>query len=441
MLNLLEDLIKQAKGHGADSADALLGEAVSLRVARRLGKAEALERSEDFDLGLRVFVGKKQAIISSTDRDPQTLKALVERAVAMARAVPDDPFSGIANPDEIAKTWPDLDLFDTAEPSAEQLIEGADRAEAAAMAVTGVTNSDGAEFSWGRDTGYYVASNGFAGSYSSSGSGLSVCVIAGEGTGMERDYDHTSASHLIDLDTPEAIGKSAGERTVKMLNSRKMATGKFPVIFDRRVSNGLVGLLAGAVSGNAIARGTSFIKDKMGQQIFSPGITIVDDPFRLRGQRSHPFDGEGIAPQRREIIKDGVLQGWILDLRSARQLKLKTTGNASRGTGGPPSPKASNLYMEAGTKTPQDLIREVGTGFYVTSLLGSGTSLITGDYSHGARGFWIERGEIAFPVSEMTIAGNLKDMWQALTPANDLVFRYGIDAPTICITGMTVAGS
>lgn len=441
MLNLLENLIKQAKEQGADSADALLGEAVSLRVARRLGEAEALERSEDFDLGLRVFVGRKQAIVSSTDRDPKTLKMLVERAVSMARAVPDDPFAGIADPDEIAKNWPELDLFDVSEPSAEQLIAGADAAEAAAMAVAGVTNSDGAEFSWGRDTGYYVASNGFAGSYSSSGAGLSVSVIAGEGTGMERDYDYSSACHLSDLDAPEKIGKSAGERTVKMLHSRKMATGKFPVIFDPRVSGGLVGLLAGATSGSAIARGTSFIKDRMGQQIFGEGITIIDDPFRKRGPRSRPFDGEGVAPRRREIIKDGILQGWILDLRSARQLKMKTTGNASRGTGGPPSPKVSNFYMMAGTKTPQDLIAEAGTGFYVTSLMGSGTNLVTGDYSHGARGFWIERGQIAFPVSEMTIAGNLKDMWMQLTAANDLKFRYGIDAPTIRIDGMMVAGS
>ena len=441
MLNILEGLIRQAKKHGADSADALLGEAVSLRVARRQGAAEALERSEDFDLGLRVFVGRKQAIVSSTDRNPATLETLVERAVAMARAVPDDPYAGIADPADISTSWPDLDLFDASEPTAQHLIAAADEAEAAALGVKGITNSDGAEFSWGRDTGYYVASNGFSGSYSSSGAGLSVSVIAGEGTGMERDYDYSSAVHLDDLADPAAIGRSAGERTVKMLGSRKMPTGKFPVVFDPRVSNGLIGLLASAVSGNMIARGTSFIKDKMGQSIFSPGVTIVDDPFRRRGLRSHPFDGEGVAPCRRDIVKDGVLQGWILDLRSARQLGLKTTGNAARGTGGPPSPKAANFYMEPGRKSPQELIRETGTGFYVTSLMGSGTSLVTGDYSNGARGFWIERGEIAFPVSEMTIAGNLKDMWRALEPANDLSFKYGIDAPTLRVDGMTIAGS
>ncbi len=440
-LNLLNDLIAETKKLGADAADVLLGEAVSLRVARRLGKAEALERSEDFDMGLRVFVGKKQAIVSSTDRDPKMLKSLAERAVAMARAVPEDPFSGIADASEIAGNFPDLDLFDATEPSADALIRGADAAEAAALDVKGVTNSDGAEFSWGRDSVYYVASNGFAGSYTSSGAGLSVSVIAGEGTNMERDYDYSSAAHMSDLQRPEEIGRSAGERTVKMLNSRKMKTGRFPVVFDPRISGGLAGLLAGAASGSAIARGTSFIKDKMGQQIFSRGITIIDDPFRKRGLRSRPFDAEGVAPARREIVKDGVLQGWILDLRSARQLKLKTTGNAARGTGGPPAPKAANFYMEAGAQTPADLIHGIDEGFYVTSLLGSGTNLVTGDYSHGARGFWIEKGNITFPVSEMTIAGNLKDMWMQLTPANDLKFRYGVDAPTILIEQMTVAGA
>lgn len=441
MLDLLSDLIRKSKAAGADAADAVLSEAVSLRVARRLGKAEALERSEDFDLGLRVFVGKRQAIVSTTDRDPKIMQALAERAVAMARAVPKDPFSGIADPGQIAHQWPDLDLFDSTEPSAGQLIELSDRAEAAALAVTGVANSDGAEFSWGRDRSYYVASNGFAGSCASSGAGLSVSVIAGEGTGMERDYDYTSACHLSDLEGPETVGRRAGERTVRMLGARKMPTGKFPVVFDPRVSNGVIGLLAAAASGASVARGTSFIKDKMGQKIFADGITIIDDPFRPRGQRSRPFDSEGVAPSRREIVSDGRLQGWLLDLRSGRQLNLPTTGNAARGSGGPPTPKAANFYLCPGSKTPEALIAETQTGFYVTSLMGSGTNLVTGDYSQGARGFWIENGKIAFPVSEMTIAGNLKDMWLNLTPANDLVFRYGVDAPTLRVDGMTVAGS
>lgn len=441
MLDLLDDLIRACKTEGADQADAVLSESASLRVARRLGKAEALERSENFDLGLRVFIGKKQAIVSTTDRDPKNLKSLAARAVAMARAVPEDPFSGIADPQQLARTWPDLDLFDATEPTPEQLIDGADSAEAAALDVAGVTNSEGAEFSWGRDRSFYAASNGFAGSCASSGAGLSVGVIAGEGTGMERDYDYTSACHLADLERPDDVGRRAGDRTVRMLGARKMPTGKFPVVFDPRVSNGLVGLLAAAASGASVARGTSFIKDKIGQKIFSDGITIIDDPFRPRGQRSHPFDGEGVAPSRRNIVSDGILQGWLLDLRSGRQLGLPTTGNAARSSGGPPSPKAANFYLCAGSKTPDDLIAGAHSGFYVTSLMGSGTNLVTGDYSQGARGFWIENGKIAFPVSEMTIAGNLKDMWMNLTPANDLVFRYGIDAPTLRVDGMTVAGS
>lgn len=440
-LNLLEDLLRKAKGAGASSADAVLSDSQSLAVSRRLGKPEALRQSEEAEIGLRVLVGKKQAIVSSSDRSPEALAQMTERAVAMARSVPEDQYAGIADPSEIAKSFPDLDLYDAAELAVEKMNAMADTAEGAARAVKGVTNSEGAECTVSRETVYYAASNGFAGAFSSSGFSLSVSVIAGEDTGMETDYDFDSAAFLKDMKDPAIIGKNAGERAVRALNPRKGPTRRLPVVFDRRVSGGLVGSLSGAISGTSVARGTTFLKDKMGEKIFAEGITVVDDPFMKRGLRSHPFDAEGIAPQKRNIIDNGVLTGWLLDLSSARQLKLKTTGNASRSASSPPSPKPSNFYMLAGGKSVEELIGDIEEGFFVTQMMGSGANMVTGDYSRGARGFWIEKGRISYPVSEMTIAGNMKDMWKNLAAANDLEFKTGVDAPTLRIEGMTIAGS
>ncbi len=440
LLSLLEDCVRRATAAGADAADALAYDSQSLAVGRRLDKPERLERSESKDLGLRVFVGRRQAIVSTSERTPDALAALALRAVAMARAVPEDPYCGLASPDQLATGWPDLDLADPVEPTVEQLIDSASEAEAAALAVTGVTNSEGADASWGRSDIALVASNGFAGAYALTHHGLSVAVLAGTGTGMERDYDFTSASHAEDLRGAAEIGRSAGERAVKRLNPRKGATATMPVIFDPRVSNGFVGALAGAISGPSIARGTSFLKDRLNSDLFAAGISIVDDPFLPRGRRSRPFDGEGVAPHRRAIVENGRLVTWLLDLRSARQLGLQTTGNASRGTGGPPSPSPTNLALMPGPLTPAQMIGEVEHGLYVTEMMGMGTNGVTGDYSRGAAGFWIEKGELTHPVSEMTVAGNLKDMFPKLTPANDLVRRYGVDAPTVRIDGMTVAG-
>jgi PmbA protein len=439
-LSQLDDLIKAAQAAGADAADALLVESASLSIGRRLDQPEKLERAESIDLGLRVFVGQRQATISSTDRKPAALKALVERVVAMARAVPEDPYAGLAAPEDLAIDRLELDLYDPVEPAVETLIARASEAEAAALAVAGITNSDGAEAGWGRNIITLVASNGFAERYQRSRHSISVSVIAGDGEGMQRDYDYTSTIHASDLAEPAAIGRLAGARTVRRLNPRKIDSTQVPIVFDPRVSGGFLGSLAGAIAGTSIARGTSFLKDHLGKPVFGPGITIVDDPFILRGQRSRPFDGEGIAPMKRPLINQGVLTSWIMDLSSARQLGLASTGHAARGTGGPPAPSPTNLYMLPGIITPDEMLRDVGTGLYVTEMMGGGGSLITGDYSRGAAGYWIENGELAYPVGEITIAGNLKDMFLNLTPANDLTHRYGIDAPTLRIDGMTVAG-
>jgi PmbA protein len=440
-LSLLGDLIARATKAGADAADAVLFESASLSHAQRLGKVEKLERSEAYDLGLRVLIGKQQAIVSSNDRSPAALSELLERAIAMAKTVPEDPYCGLAAPEELAHDWPALDLDDPTEPAPETLIARAAAAEDAARAVPGVTNSEGAEAGWSRSNVALVASNGFAGSYSGTHSSISASVLAGTGTGMERDYDYTTAVWAEDLLDPRAIGKSAGERAVKRLNPRKMPTQKVPVVFDPRVAGGIMRHMIGAISGPSIARGTSFLKEKLGQQIFPAGLNIIDDPHRKRGLRAKPFDGEGVRNQRRAIVEDGVLKTWLLDQRSARQLGLKSTGHASRGTSGPPGPAPTNLYMEPGKLSPEALIADIKQGFYITEMMGMGVNGVTGDYSRGAAGFWIENGQLGFAVSEVTVASNLKEMFLHLTAANDLVFKTGSDAPTLRIEGMTVAGA
>jgi len=441
-LDLLTDLIAKAQKAGADSADAIFVNGISLSHAQRLGKIEQLERSEGSDLGLRVFVGKRQAIVSSSDMSKAALDELVERVVAMARAVPEDEFCGLADPDQIYRgPIADLEICDSAEPSPDTLIERASQAEDAARAVEGVSNSDGAEASWGTTSVALAASNGFAGGYDVSRQSVGVSVLAGNGTGMERDYEFTSAVFSDDLDDPAAVGKEAGERAVKRLNPRKVGTQKVPIVYDPRVSNGLLRHLAGAINGSAIARGTSFLKDSMEKQILPSDLSVIDDPHRKRGMASKPFDAEGIANDRIALVENGVLKSWVLDLRSARQLGLQTTARAARGTSGPPSPSTTNLYLPAGKVSPEDLIADIKAGLYVNELMGFGINGVTGDYSRGAAGFWIENGKIAYPVSEITIAGNLKDMFMNMVAANDLVFRYGVNAPTVRVEGMTIAGN
>ncbi len=438
---ILATLLGAAKKAGADAADALHVEGVSSSVSYRLGKLEDVERAESYDLGLRVFVGQKIAFVSSTDFSDEALNALPGRAVAMARLAPEDKFAGLAPTDRLAKTIPVLDLEDSAEPSAEVLIERARGAEAAALAVAGVTNSEGGGASFSRNAVTLATSTGFYGRYAGTSHGIGVAVLAGEGTLMERDYDQASARHAADLRGAEKIGRTAGEKAVRRLNPRSMKSQSVPVVFHPDEAAGLVGHFAGAISGAAIARGVSFLKDRMGQAIFAPGINVIDDPHRVRGLRSKPFDGEGVANQRHALIENGVLTSWFLDCASARQLGLETTGHAARGTGGPPSPSSTNLYLEAGKISVKDLIADIKQGFYVTELMGMGVNGVTGDYSRGAAGFWIENGEIAFPVSEVTIAGNLKDMFARLTPASDLEFHHGTNAPTVRIEGMTLAGA
>jgi PmbA protein len=440
ILDFLADLLAKARRAGADAADAVFVEGASISHARRLGKLEKLERSEGQDLGLRVFVGRQQAIVSSSDRSAGAVAELIARAVSMARAAPPDPFAGLADPSEIARDLPDLDLLDPVEPEATLLVERARAAEEAALALPGITNSEGAEAGWGRTRVALAATNGFAATYARSSHSVSASVIAGTGTGMQRDYDYSSVLHAADLDDPARIGRRAAERTLARLNPRKIETCKLPVVFDPRVSASFVGHLASAVNGAAVARGTSFLKDAMGKRILPAGTAIVDDPFRRRGLASKPVDGEGIAPQRREIVCDGILTTWFLDLRAARQLKLRSTGHAARGTTSPPGPAPTNLYLAPGTASRADLIRDVGRGLYVDEFIGMGVNGVTGDYSRGCSGFWIENGELAYPVSEITVAGNLKDMFLAMTPADDLTFKYGTNAPTLRIDGLTIAG-
>lgn len=439
-LDRLDDLIAKARAAGADAADAVLIAGASLSVARRLGRPEHLERSESADVGLRVFVGRRQAIVSSSDLSASGLAELPERAVAMARSVPEDPYCGLADPELLAADIPDLDMCDPGEPGAEALFDLAAQAEEAAMAVPGVTNSEGAQADWHRASVALAATNGMARAYRRSGFSLAASVVAGEGTAMERDYDYSSAVHLADLRPAADIGRAAGERAVRRLNPRRAASGEVPVVFDPRVSASLLGHLAGAINGVAVARGTSFLREKLGERIFAEGIAVVDDPLRRRGLRSKPFDAEGVATARRKVIDDGVLTTWILDLRSARQLAMQTTGHATRGPSSPPSPSPTNLYLEPGPLSPADLMADIRSGLYVTEMIGMGVNGVTGDYSRGAAGFWIEDGRLAYPVSEITVAGNLKDMFARLRAADDLVFRYGTDAPTVRIDGMAVAG-
>ncbi|EPY00330.1 TldD/PmbA family protein [Magnetospirillum fulvum] len=440
-LDLLGDLVAAARRAGADEADAVLIDSVSLSVGLRLGTLERLERSEGGDIGLRVLIGRQQAFVSSSDRSPAALSELVERAVAMARIVPEDPWCGLATPNQLARDLPNLDMFDPSEPDAEGLIDMARRAEDIARATPGITNSEGSDSGWGRSRVALCASNGLSFEYQVSHASLSVAVLAGDGaSGMERDYDHTGAVYLGDLRAPEEVGAEAARRAVRRLGARKVSSRQVPVIFDPRVARGLLATLAGAINGASVARGTSFLKDRLGQPVFAPGIRVIDDPHRRRGLRSRPCDGEGLPTRARAVIEDGVLTTWLLDLRSAHQLGLAPTGHASRATGSPPSPSASNFYLDAGAITPAEMIGDITDGFYITELFGQGVNGVTGDYSRGAAGFWISGGELAFPVAEVTIAGNLKDMFRELTPANDLELRHGIDCPTLRIDGLTIAG-
>src|SRR6195952_2072478 len=437
---LAQRLVEAAKRAGADAADAVAVRGVSQGVEVRDGRVEESERSEGDDVGLRVLVGRRQAVVSTNDVSGDGVARLAERAVAMARVAPDDKYVGLADPALLARDFPDLDLLDPKTPSTSELERRACEAEAAALAVKGVTKSGGASASTGIGGMGLGTSTGFHGSYLRSSQGISMTAIVGDGTGMERDYDYTTAPHASDLASPESVGRKAGERTVARANPRKVETCKVPVVFDPRVSGSLVGHLVGAVNGASIARKTSFLKDRLGEQLFSRDIRIIDDPLRVRGPRSQAFHPAGVKVRKHALIDEGVLTTWLLDCATARELGMVTTGNAHRGVSSSPSPGSYNLHLEGGTVTPGELISDIKQGFYVTDLIGSGVNGVTGDYSRGASGFWIENGELTYAVSEVTIAGHLFEIFKSMVPASDLEFRYGVNAPTLRIEGLTVGG-
>jgi PmbA protein len=440
LVTIAQHLVTSASRAGAEAADAVAIRSVSQSVEVRDGAVEESERAEADDIGLRVFLGRRQAVVSTNDISDAGVATLAERAVAMARAAPEDQFAGLADRERLARDIPDLDLIDPELPGVERLESLALAAEAAALKVSGVAKSGGAAASAGIGGMVLVTSDGFSGSYLSSRHSVSMTAIAGEGTRMERDYDFTSALHAADLADAAGIGRSAGERAVKRLNPRKVPTGRVPVIFDPRVASSLIGHLVAAINGTVVARRTSFLADKLGEQLLGDSICIIDDPLRRRGLRSQPFDAEGVAGRPMELVENGVLKSFLLDSATGRELGMATTGHAQRGVSSAPSPGPTNLHLAAGERTPRELIGDIAEGFYVTDLIGMGVNLVTGDYSRGAAGFWIENGELTFPVSEVTIAGHLLELFRGLEPANDLTFRYGVNAPTVRLEGLTVAG-
>ncbi len=433
------ELIDLALKAGATQADAVVVRGRARSVSVRLGKVESTEASESDDFSLRVFVGRRVASVSANPGFD--LKVLAARAVAMAKASPEDPFASLADSDRLARSYPDLELFDPTEVSAEALTEAALAAEEAALAVAGVTNSSGAGTSAGMGGLVLVTSDGFSGSYMGTRFGRSVSAIAGDGTKMERDYDFDSRLYFADLKDAAEIGRTAGEKAVSRVGPRQMPTQKnLTVVFDPRMARGFAGHIAGAINGASVARKTSFLRDMMDKPVLKAGINVTDDPLVVRGSSSRPFDGEGISGEKLSMIEDGVLRHWFLSTSTARELGLETNGRGVRG-GPAVNPGSTNFALEPGDISREDLIRSIGTGFYVTELIGQGVNMITGEYSRGASGFWIENGELAFPVSEVTIASNLKQMFMALTLANDIDRKYGVAAPTLAIEGMTLAGT
>ena len=443
--DVMNILIDTALSSGASAADCVLSRSRGVSLTRRLGKDETIERYEDFDTGLRVFVGNKIASVSTNENSETAIKDVARRAVDMAKIAPQDDFSLIAS-QEILEEFPinealSVDSYDKVEPNIDIIRDRAKEVEDTALSVKGITNSDGADASWGEGETLLMTSNGFFGCSKKSNHSVSVVVIAEKNGKMERDYDYSSKVFGEDLKTSKQIGLEAANKTLARMGATKPVTGKYPVIFDPRVSRSIAGHFASAINGSAIARKTSFLKDMLNKQVANTSINIVDDPFLERGLGSRLFDAEGLGSRKYTLIKDGVLQQWLLDLSSAKQLNLKPFGNAKRGISGPPSPGTSNFMILPGKITPENLIKGVSNGFYVTDMIGSSVSMITGDYSRGASGFWIKNGELSIPITEATIAGNLKEMFMTLQPANDLDFSHSMNSPTLLIEGMTIAGN
>jgi len=437
---LLGDLLDKAKKAGADAADAMLVENQKLSVKQRLGKLETIERSESVDLGLRLFIGKRQAIVSTSDLSKDSLDRLLENGLAIAKSVPEDAYTGLTDPEQILKEIPELDQDDGVEHDVHELAVMAALAEDTARAMPKITNSEGASASWSRNTRTIAATNGFLGQSKGSNHALGVSVVASDGGPMERDYDHVSKVRAADLPEPSDIGKKAAERAARRVNPRKVKSQAVPVVFDPRVAGSVIRHLVSAISGPSVARGTTFLREKLEQEIFAREISIIEEPLRPNGLRSRSFDHEGLAPADGRLIDKGVLTTWLLDCASARQLGMSPTGHGYRGLDSAPSPSPANLYLEPGSLTPKDLIATITDGLYVTEMLGMGVNGVTGDYSRGAAGIWIEQGELGYAVSEVTIAGSLQDMFKQMIAANDLEHRTGIDAPTLRIDGLTIAG-
>ncbi len=442
--SLTEAALAAAKAAGAEAADALATDGAAVSIDVRQGRLEHAERAEGTEIGLRVLIGGRQACVAASDTRPETLAALAERAVAMAREAPEDPTIGLAGADELASGW-DLAALDLAEdapePEAAALEDAARRAEAAALDVKGISKTDSSSASYSRRRLHLATTNGFSGGYGRTSHGLSCTAITGEGTAMERDWYGEGHSHFADMPTPEEVGTLAGERTAARAGARKPPTGTFPVLYDERVAGQLIGHLLGAISGTAIARGASWLAGAMGEAVLPKGLSLIEDPTRPRISGSRPFDGEGLPAAVRPIVEDGVLKRWLLDLSTARRLGLASTGNAYRGTAAPPAPGVGHVTITQGTASRDDLVRDMGTGLLVTSMIGSTINPTTGDYSRGASGFWVEGGQITYPVNECTIAGNLRDMLARVVPANDARAHLPRVVPSLLVEGLTIAGA
>ena len=425
---------------GASDCDVVLAKSHGKSISCRFQKIEDLDESNEKTIGIRALVDQRQAFVSSSDIETDNVDKLVTKCVEMAKLAPIDDTAVLGDSSMFEHDAPDLDLFEKEEVNTETLIEAVKECEDAALSVKGITNSEGAGASSSKGEFFLATSNGFQGGYQSSSSSVSCSVLAGQGQDMERDYEYAVKRHINDLPSAKEIGLTAAEKTLKRLNAKKISSTKLPVVFDKRISNDLLGYLASSISGTSIARGTSFLKDSLGKQIFNKDVTIIDDPAINRGLGSKPFDGEGVKVEKRELVSNGKLNTWILNTSTAKKLGLKTTGNASRSVGSPPGVSTSNLYMTNGLKSYDDILSSINYGFYATELIGMGVNLVTGDYSMGASGMLIEKGEITHAVSEVTIASNLKEIFMNLSAANDLEFKYRTNAPTVLIESMTLAG-
>lgn len=436
----LESLLSHAKKHGAQSSDVVATHGRSLHVSVRGGEMEEVDNSEGRDIGLRVMMGQRQACVSSSDLSDASLEKLAERAVAMAKLAPEDPYCGLPDTTLLAKDIPELELYDPSEMQPQTLLDRALQIEAGALNVRGVKQAEGMTADCSSSAVYFMSSDGFDRGWLSSHHGLSGMAFAVQDDEMERDYDVQGVRWLEDLRSPEAIGRKAGERAIARLGARQLSSGQMPVIFDERVAGSLISALLGSLNGLAIARGTSFLIDKMGEPVFAPSINIIDDPLIKRGHGSRPWDGEGVKVAKRNLVENGVLKTWLLNTSAAKQLDLTSTGHGARSIGSPPGIAPSNSYIEAGSKTPEELMKEIGEGLLVADMFSPSLNPNTGDYSVGVAGFRIENGERAYPVSEITIAANILDMYKTLTPANDLRFESAVSAPSLLIESMAIAG-